>query len=262
MRLSGGRLRSACSRAAGARNGQSDEFGRNHTDSFPGGIRGSGRFQPRAAGLPHRDGPPAPPHGGPGEGKRALGGAALSTGRLREDDPALSSVPTSVPFIASSTIPSSSVLRWARSRPRCRCGGDLPAIASCAPAGSPPPIASITSAASSDFHGLLRTALTRELQSGGAEAESELHRRASTWYVEHEDPDRAVEHLIAAGDVERAGDLIYTLLPDYAARGRNSTVISWISRFTERQVESCTPLALAAFHSSLAGGREAAQRPG
>ncbi|MGZ8666367.1 MAG: AAA family ATPase [Solirubrobacterales bacterium] len=105
------------------------------------------------------------------------------------------------------------------------------------------------------FHGLLRTALTKELQSADAEAESELHRRASTWYVEHGDPDRAVEHLIAAGDVERAGDLIYTLLPDYAARGRNSTVMFWLSRFTERQVESCTALALAAFHSSLAGGQ-------
>ena len=106
------------------------------------------------------------------------------------------------------------------------------------------------------FHSLLGRALQKELRRAEPELERDLHRRAGAWFGEHGDPDRAVEHTITAGDVERAGDLILNEpIPEYAARGRNATVISWLSRFTEKQVESCAPLALAAFHSSLAGGQ-------
>ncbi len=107
------------------------------------------------------------------------------------------------------------------------------------------------------FHGLLATALTRELHRAEPAGEAGLHRRASSWFAEHDDPERAVEHAIAADDVQRAGELIWDLIPDYAARGRNSTMFAWLSRFTEEQVASSAPLALAAFHSCLAAGQGA-----
>ncbi len=60
----GGRLGARVGRwPPGTRNGQSDEFGHYHTGSFPGGIRGAGRFPPRAAGLSHRDGSTTAPDG-------------------------------------------------------------------------------------------------------------------------------------------------------------------------------------------------------
>jgi LuxR family maltose regulon positive regulatory protein len=107
------------------------------------------------------------------------------------------------------------------------------------------------------FHGLLGEALMKDLHRAEPGLEPRLHQRASDWFLERGDSDRAVEHAIAAGDVERAGALIYDLIPEYAARGRNSTLISWLSRFTEKQIEGCAPLALAAFHSCLAGGQGA-----
>ncbi|MFN8160449.1 MAG: AAA family ATPase [Solirubrobacterales bacterium] len=105
------------------------------------------------------------------------------------------------------------------------------------------------------FHGLLATALRAELHREEPSLEPGLHERASAWYAEQGDRDRAVEHAISSGDTEQAGRLIHGLVPEYAAWGRNSTLASWLSRFSEEQVASSVALALAAFHSSLAAGR-------
>ncbi len=107
------------------------------------------------------------------------------------------------------------------------------------------------------LHGLLATALTRELGRRDPGAEAALHLRASTWFAEHDDHDRAIEHAIAGGDVVSAGGLIWGLIPEYTARGRNSTMLGWLGRFTEEQTCAVPLLALAAFHSALIAGRGA-----
>jgi LuxR family maltose regulon positive regulatory protein len=111
------------------------------------------------------------------------------------------------------------------------------------------------------FHGLLREMLISELRRVEAEAEPDLHRRASAWYSRHDDPDRAIDHAIAAGDPAAAGDLIWDSVPYYNSRGRVATIERWLERFDEGTLAAHAGLALAAAQSGLTrGDGETAER--
>ena len=104
------------------------------------------------------------------------------------------------------------------------------------------------------LHGLLRELLAAELQRSGPELPRRLHLRASAWFAEQHDPDRAIEHAVAAGDPVRAGDLLWSSVAGYAAEGRNSSVREWLTRFDDSEIAGHAPLALAASYSSLMAG--------
>ena len=78
------------------------------------------------------------------------------------------------------------------------------------------------------YHALFQEMLKAELQRRGSHLETLLHERASRWYAEHDDVDRAVKHAIAAGNRERAGDLIWANTAGYASRGRDATLRRWL----------------------------------
>ena len=59
------------------------------------------------------------------------------------------------------------------------------------------------------YHTLLLEALRGELRRREPEREPGLHRRASRWYAEQDDPDRAIEHAVTAQDAEFAGWLMW-----------------------------------------------------
>ncbi|MGY1604895.1 LuxR C-terminal-related transcriptional regulator [Geodermatophilus sp. SYSU D00815] len=52
----------------------------------------------------------------------------------------------------------------------------------------------------------------------------ELHRRASGWHAEHGEPSEAIRHALAAGDAERAADLVERAVPE-ARRDRQETTL-------------------------------------
>ena len=52
------------------------------------------------------------------------------------------------------------------------------------------------------YHHLFRELLRAELDRREPDAASDLHRRASAWYLDHDDPDPAVRHAVAAGDAD------------------------------------------------------------
>jgi LuxR family maltose regulon positive regulatory protein len=104
------------------------------------------------------------------------------------------------------------------------------------------------------YHSLLREMLESELHRLGARHRSELHARASRWYAEHGDVDRAVTHAISAGDVEAAGDLIWANAATYESRGRTLTLRSWLDQFTPEQVAASPPLCLAVATTHLSDG--------
>ena len=81
-----------------------------------------------------------------------------------------------------------------------------------------------------------------------------LHRRASAWYADSLDFSQAIEHSIAAGDVERAAELICDSLSDYLNRGSLATIRSWLHRFSDEQIATSPPLCLAAATVALANG--------
>ena len=63
------------------------------------------------------------------------------------------------------------------------------------------------------YHTLVLETLRGELHRREPELEAELHRRASAWYAEQDEPDRAIEHALAAGDAARAGELMWAQCP-------------------------------------------------
>lgn len=104
------------------------------------------------------------------------------------------------------------------------------------------------------WHSLFRETLEGELRRSTPEFEAQLHRRALSWYSEKGDAERAIEHAVAAGDPQTAGDLIWANIPSYLAQGRGEDVERWMTRFTEDRIAGSAPLALSAAHSALAAG--------
>ncbi len=104
------------------------------------------------------------------------------------------------------------------------------------------------------LHALFSDMLSAELRLIEPEQEPELHLRASIWWAEHGDTDRAIEHAIAAKAYDRAGDLLWASVPDYNARGRVATVKRWLDRLGEERLGEHPTLSLTAAQGCLARG--------
>ncbi len=104
------------------------------------------------------------------------------------------------------------------------------------------------------YHPLFAEMLKAELRHREPESEPPLHRRASAWYADSLDFSHAIEHSIAAKDVERAAELICESVPDYLSRGGLATIRSWLHRFSDKQIATSPPLCLAAATVALANG--------
>jgi LuxR family maltose regulon positive regulatory protein len=96
---------------------------------------------------------------------------------------------------------------------------------------------------------LVRDVLQGELELRDSEEIAPLHERASRWFTEHGDTERAIQHAVAAHETERVGELLWRYAPDYVMRGRELRVHRWLESFTEEQIASSPHLALfAAFY--------------
>ncbi|MGK3953791.1 AAA family ATPase [Microbacterium sp. I2] len=89
------------------------------------------------------------------------------------------------------------------------------------------------------LHALFREFLLTELERvEGAGAVAELHRRAAGWHDDNDAPAQAVEHLLRAGELERAADRIADLgLPMYQ-RGQIGTITRWVSELGDDRVRA------------------------
>jgi LuxR family maltose regulon positive regulatory protein len=102
-------------------------------------------------------------------------------------------------------------------------------------------------------HALVRDVLRAELELREPAAAVPLRLRASGWYQEHQDLDRAIDQAVAAGD----GDRVARLLWSHAARyGSPADPRSdrWLAPFDEDALAASPGLALcAAFHALVRG---------
>lgn len=79
------------------------------------------------------------------------------------------------------------------------------------------------------FHALFREFLATELErSEGAEAAAALHRRAATWHQRNGAAAIAVEHLLRAGETDRAAALVAELGLQMYGQGQVTTVRRWL----------------------------------
>ena len=102
-------------------------------------------------------------------------------------------------------------------------------------------------------HALVRDALLAELEACEAAELPRLHARASGWYADHGDTDRAIGHAVAAGDAERVGRLLWEDAPRLLCEGPGD-LQRWLSAFAAVEIASSPQLALASAHDHLGRG--------
>jgi LuxR family transcriptional regulator, maltose regulon positive regulatory protein len=110
-------------------------------------------------------------------------------------------------------------------------------------------------------HALVRDVLRAELENREGDRAVTLSHRASRWFEECGDIDRAIGHAVASGQAERAGELLWRHASAYLMRGRDPRARRWLDAFSEAKVAGSPQLALcAAFSELLAANVAAAER--
>ena len=82
----------------------------------------------------------------------------------------------------------------------------------------------------------------------------ELHLRASAWYAAQDMPSGAIEHALAAGRADLAGDLIADEWQPFADIVSNTSFAGWLSALPDEQIAADPRLALAAAWTAGWGG--------
>ncbi len=96
------------------------------------------------------------------------------------------------------------------------------------------------------YHHLFAEMLQAELARRRPGRPQVSHRAVARWYAERGLPDPAVFHLLAAGDVAEAGDLVAASWRPVWSRGQAETVRRWLESFTDQQILRHRPLTLTA----------------
>jgi LuxR family maltose regulon positive regulatory protein len=111
------------------------------------------------------------------------------------------------------------------------------------------------------YHGLVAEMLLSELRRREPGEESRVHRRAAEWYEQQGQPEKAIEHRLAGGDIVEAARLINRHAQDFVAAGRLHTVRRWLDALGQDGLVSYPPLAVtAAWMLALIGDMQGAQR--
>jgi LuxR family maltose regulon positive regulatory protein len=105
------------------------------------------------------------------------------------------------------------------------------------------------------YHHLFADFLRNRLKRESPERIKELHLRAASWYERSGWTSEAVEHALAAGDVEWAARLVERNAQALFQRSEGATVNRWVTSLPSRLVRSRPQLSLARAILALLGGR-------
>src|SRR5450631_1892551 len=94
------------------------------------------------------------------------------------------------------------------------------------------------------YHHLFADVLQTHLLAERAEAANDLHRRASQWYGQHAEPSPAIRHALAAGDIDRAADLIELAIPELRRNRQDATIRGWLDVIPDAVVQVRPVLAI------------------
>jgi LuxR family maltose regulon positive regulatory protein len=109
------------------------------------------------------------------------------------------------------------------------------------------------------YHHLFAEVLQAELGRRDPQSVAGLHRRAAGWYEQKDQVRHAVRHLLAAGEMARAGDLVAARWLSRYDTGRLLTARLWLDEFGPGQESAYPPLTItAAWLRALTGEPEAA----
>lgn len=102
------------------------------------------------------------------------------------------------------------------------------------------------------YHHLFADVLTAHLVDERPGDVNGLHRRASEWYDRAGDPEHAIRHALAAGDNERAADLIELAIPDLRRQRREAVIRRWSDELPADTVKNRPVLAVGAIGALMA----------
>jgi len=104
------------------------------------------------------------------------------------------------------------------------------------------------------YHHLFADMLQAHLQDELPDQVAELHRRASHWYDLDGQPAAAVRHALAAGDVERAADLVELAIPELRRNRQDATIRGWLDDIPDDVVRLRPVLAVGLIGGLMVGG--------
>ena len=105
------------------------------------------------------------------------------------------------------------------------------------------------------YHLLFADVLRSRLLAESSIDVGELHRRASTWFEQAGETDAAVRHSVAAGDLDRAADLVETAAPALRRQRGEGVIRGWISAIPD-DVVTRRPVLAGIFIAALMADNE------
>ena len=105
------------------------------------------------------------------------------------------------------------------------------------------------------YHNLLRDFLALELEAREPGATRGLHQRAAAWFKSADSTDLAIEHALAADDLDGAARFVIAAAYPAHQRGRTSTLERWLAAFDESTYARHPSLAVVASWIMLLTGR-------
>ena len=103
------------------------------------------------------------------------------------------------------------------------------------------------------YHHLFADMLQAHLTDERPDEVTELHRRASQWYDQNGQPSPAVRHALAAGDIERAADLVELAIPALQRNRQEATIRGWLDVIPDEVVRMRPVLAVGLIGALMAG---------
>jgi LuxR family maltose regulon positive regulatory protein len=94
------------------------------------------------------------------------------------------------------------------------------------------------------YHHLFADVLTAHLLDEAPDDLPRLHRRASDWLADHDDPEGAVRHALASGDTECAADLVERAIPEVRRLRNEALIRRWADDLPDDTVRSRPVLAI------------------
>ena len=104
------------------------------------------------------------------------------------------------------------------------------------------------------YHQLFADVLRARLHGERPDLVPVLHHRASQWFDDHDLPDPAIRHALAAGEVDRAAELIEMAMPAVRRHRQEAMAQSWLTR-TSRARHRAQPGALCPVRRPASGRR-------
>ena len=104
------------------------------------------------------------------------------------------------------------------------------------------------------YHQLFADVLHARLLDEQPDDVPDLHRRASAWYEQNDEPSEAIRHALAAQDFERAADLTELAIPAMRRSRQETAILGWLELLPDEVVRVRPVLSVGFAGALLAGG--------